>query len=264
MEQQVKESSDEINLYDLWTVIVKRKRLIIGLFLIVVISTAIISFLMPKIYRGEAVLNVLPYEAITPKEIIDTIGNIDKEKKAAMLPKTHSSVKNVKLKVFKDSKDKIGVIIDSKNIDNIPKTLSELVDYLNNISIVKLNVDEEKERLEKKSTELSNVISASTGLLDTYHKLLKSEKLFPVGFNPIDLNRKVADIKLERLAVEQAVLRLKDGGIGIASQLYISNKPVKPKKTVNIISAGVASLFMGILLALFLEYVKKIKSGSSV
>jgi capsular polysaccharide biosynthesis protein len=263
MEQQLKEYSDEINLYDFWKVIVKRKRLIIGLFLIVVISTAIISFLMPKIYRGEAVINILLYEAIPAKELTDMIGKIDKEKRKYILSKTYSSVSDITFKTMKESKDKVLVIIDAKNVDDFSKILSELVDYINNIGIVKLNVNEEKERLQKKSTELSNVISASTGLLDTYHNLLKSEKLFPVGFNPIDLNRKVADIKLEKLAVEQSMLRLKDGGIGIASQLYISNKPVKPKIMLNVTIAGIAILFAGIFLAFFLEYVEKIKSGSN-
>ncbi|MBA3071945.1 MAG: hypothetical protein FP829_07310, partial [Nitrospirae bacterium] len=46
---------DEINLYDYWKVIVKRKTLIIGLFLAAVLASGIISFLMPKIYRGEVV-----------------------------------------------------------------------------------------------------------------------------------------------------------------------------------------------------------------
>jgi capsular polysaccharide biosynthesis protein len=264
MEQQIKESSDEINLYDLWKVIVKRKRLIIGLFLVVVILTTIISFLMPKIYRGEAVLNVLPYEAMPPKEITDTIGNIDKEKRAIILPKTNSSVTDMKLKVFKDSKDKIGIIIDSKNVDDIPKALSELVDYINNIDVVKLNVKEEKERLLKRSAELSDIVQSSSDLSITYLKLLKSGKLLPMGFNPVDLNKRIADIKLEKLGVEQSIQRLKDGGIGIAAQPYIPSKPVKPKKMLIVALAGAASLFIGIFIAFFMEYIKKINGTKGI
>ena len=55
---------DEINLYDYWKVIVKRKRLIIGLFVIAILASAIISFLMPKIYRGEVILK-LPTKELT-------------------------------------------------------------------------------------------------------------------------------------------------------------------------------------------------------
>ena len=54
MEQQNREYDDEINLYDFWKIIAKRKILIIGLFIVIVVSTAIASFRMPDIYRGEA------------------------------------------------------------------------------------------------------------------------------------------------------------------------------------------------------------------
>jgi uncharacterized protein involved in exopolysaccharide biosynthesis len=259
MEQQIKEYSDEINLYDLWKVIAKRKRLIIGLFLVVVILTTIISFLMPKIYRGEAVLNVLQYEAIPAKEIVDMIGNVDREKRAKILPKTYSSVTDIKLKAMKESKDKIVVIIDAKNIDDIPKALSELVDNINNFDLIKLTVNEEKEKLLKRSAELSDVVQASSDLLSTYGKLLRAGKLLPMGFNPIDLNKKIVDIKLEKLVAEQTMLRLKDGGIGIAAQPYVSSKPVKPKIKMNVALASVTSLLFGIFLSFLLDYVQKIK-----
>ena len=127
---------------------------------------------------------------------------------------------------------------------------------------MKLNVKEEQERLLKRSTELSTVIAASSGLLDTYRKLLTGGKLTPVGFNPVELNKRISDIKLEKLAVEQAIQRLK-GGIEIANQLYIMDKPVKPRIKMNVALSGIVSLFLGIFLSFFLEYVEKIKKGSS-
>jgi hypothetical protein len=199
MEQQIKEYSDEINLYDLWKVIAKRKIFIIGLFLVVVISTTIISSLMPKIYRGQAVLNVLQYDAIPAKEIVDMVGNVDSEKRTTILPTTYPSVTDIKLKAMKDSKDKIVVIIEAKKIDDIPKALSELVDYIYNLDLVKLTVKEEKEKLLKRSAELSDIVQTSSDLLNAYGKLLRAGKLLPMGFNPVDLNKRIADIKLEKL-----------------------------------------------------------------
>ncbi len=263
MEQQTKEYSDEINLYELWKVIIKRKKLIIGLSLIAVISTAIISFIMPRIYRGGAVFNVLQYEAVPAKELVDMMGDVDSEKRKQIIPKTHASVVNIKLKAVKDSKDKIEVIIDAKNIADIPKALSEFVGYMNNVDIIKLTAKEERERLLKRSTELSDIIVSSSDLLSTYHKLLKAGKLLPMGFNPVDLNKRIADIKLEKLMVEQAIQRLNDGGIGIATQPYISEKPVKPNEKLNVLLAGVMSLFLGILLSFFLEYMEKIKKDGA-
>jgi hypothetical protein len=259
MEQEINEYSEEINLYYLWKVIAKRNRLIIGLFLIVVISTAILSFLMPKIYRGEAVLNVLQYDSIPAKEIVDMIGNVDREKIVKILPTTYPSVTDIKLKTMKDSKDKIIVTIDAKNVDDISKALSELVVNINNIDLVKSTIKEERERLLQRSTELADVIKASLDITITYEKLLRSGKLVQMGFNPIEINKKIVDLKLERLAVEQDILRLKDGDIGIAVQLYVSDKPVKPRIKMNVALAVVVSLFLGIFLSFALENVEKIR-----
>jgi len=104
MEQQNREYNDEINLYDLWKVIAKRKKLIIGLFIVIVGLTAIGSFLMPDIYRGKAVLFVIPSEEITAKEITDLIGKVDREKRLSIMPKSYPNVKDLKLNNIKDFK----------------------------------------------------------------------------------------------------------------------------------------------------------------
>ncbi len=49
---------DEIDLYELWQTIKKRKKIIIGLFLFATIATGIISFIMTPIYRSET--SVIP------------------------------------------------------------------------------------------------------------------------------------------------------------------------------------------------------------
>jgi uncharacterized protein involved in exopolysaccharide biosynthesis len=56
MQQQRCVEEDEINLLDYWQVIRKRKRLIIGIILITVFSTAIISLFMTSIYQAKAVI----------------------------------------------------------------------------------------------------------------------------------------------------------------------------------------------------------------
>ncbi len=275
MEQQTRECSDEINLYDLWKVIVKRKGLIIGLFIVAVISTTIISFSMPKIYRGEALLNILSFEEISgkekvqskeiiqAKEIVDMIGNIDREKRTKIFPETSASVTDFKLRPIKDSKDKLLVTIEAKNAEHIGKALSEVVNYINNFDIVKITVREEKEKLLKRSSELSDVINSSANLSTTYRKLLNEGKLTEIGFNPLDFNKGTVDVKLEKLTVDQRLERLNSGGIEIAQQPYIQNHPVKPKIGLTIVLAAMTSIFLGILLVFF-EYGLKKNKGTGV
>jgi len=278
MEHQIKESPDEITIFDLWKVIANRRRLIIGIFLTIVISTAIINFLMPKIYRGTAVMSIWqneaasismtttkipPKEGISANEMAEIIGNVDNEKRLKILPKTHDSVTDIKFNPFKDSKNKLTVIIDAKNSDDIAVALAELLDYINNLDSVKLTVKEEREKLVRQLSDLSEIIRSSSELAGTYHRLLKDGKLLTVGFNPIDLDKKIADMKIEKLIVEQTLQRIQNGGLATASQLYVSKKPVKPRKLLNMVSAGVASLFIGVFLALFLEFVERIKGNST-
>src|ERR1035437_9725975 len=187
MEQQNKESNDDINLYNYWKVIAKRKIFIIGLFIVIVGSTAIGSFLMPNIYRGEAVLLIaLPMPEITAKEITDLIGNIDREKQLSIVPKSYPNVNRIKFNAMKDSKNKIVVSIDAKKIDDFPKALSEVINYLNNIGILKSTVSRSKEILLRQSAELLEIIKSAPDLLVTARKLFKARKFFLMGFNPPD------------------------------------------------------------------------------
>lgn len=249
---------DEINLYDYWKVIVKRKRLIIGLFLVAVLASAIISFLMPKIYRGEVILK-LPAKELTSKELFSVIGKIDAEK---ILPTTHHLVSDVKLNVLKDSTDKLQLIIEAKNTDDISSAMTEFVGYLNNFPLINRSVEEERQRLLKQSEELSKVIEQPNKLAEAYEKLLQAGKYVPmgfnlVGFNPVDVRKKISDMKVEKFIIEQALNRPK--GVEMIEKPYILKNPVKPSIKKNIILAGIASLFAGIFLAFLMEYVERIR-----
>ncbi|MDP2279083.1 MAG: Wzz/FepE/Etk N-terminal domain-containing protein, partial [Nitrospirota bacterium] len=241
---------DEINLYDYWKVIVKRKRLIIGLFLVSVLAATVISLLMPKIYRGEVILK-LP--SITAKEMVAIIGKIDAEK---FLPTTHHLVSDVKLNTLKDSTDKLRLIIEAKNTDAIPSAMTDFVGYLNNFSLINRAIKEERERLIKQSEELSIVIEQSNKLAETYEKLLKAGKYVPIGFSlagfyPADIRKKISDWEVEKFTIDQTLQRPK--GVEMLEKPYILKNPVKPSIKKNIALAGIASLFAGIFLAFLLE-----------
>ena len=246
---------DEINLYDYWKVIVKRKSLIIGLFLVAVLASAIISFLTSKIYSGDVVLK-LP--TITAKELVSIIGKLDEGRIKNILPKTHHLIADIKFNALKDSTDKLRLVIEAKNTDAVSQAAAEFVAYLNGIPLIKRFVEEERKRLLMQSEEIDKVIKGSDGLTRTYKKLLESGRLIPVGFNPIELEKRVSDLKIERLVIEQGIKRLK--GVEMISSLNIPKNPVKPRIKKNIALASITSLFAGIFLAFFMEYIEKVRS----
>ena len=56
LRQEIEEVDDEINLLEYWSVIWKRKTMLISLFTIAVIVTMVISLLLPKYYKSETVI----------------------------------------------------------------------------------------------------------------------------------------------------------------------------------------------------------------
>ena len=262
MNQQNTEFGDEMNLYDIWMTIVKRKRLIIGLFLVSVILTTAISFLMPKIYQGEAIITILSSE-VKAKELIDVIGKIDENKIQMIFPKKYHSITDVKLIILNDSNDKMRGIIEAKNVVDISQAFPDLLNYINNLNFIKMKLQMEQERLTKKNAELSSIIAASSELLYVYKTLLKAGTPI-IGFNLIELNKlnkEMADLKTEKFKIEQSIQMLKKGAIETAKQLYVYNNPIKPKIISNIVLAGVACLLLGIFLAFFLEHMKTNKKN---
>jgi uncharacterized protein involved in exopolysaccharide biosynthesis len=280
MEQQNKDYTYEINIYDLWKIIVKRRRIIIGLFLIIVISAAIVSIFMPKIYRGEVKLNVinnsvlqtidinkkeifLVKKAEDAQEIVDIMGSIDDEKKKLILPKVYMSVISVKLRALKDAKT-IVATIKAKSTDDVSIAVSELVEFLNNMENVKTSLKEEREMLRQRSVELSNIQKTGQDSLVAYNKLVREGKITAIGFNPLELGKSIVDTMNEKLAVDQALSRLKDGRIQVMTPFSISDKPVSPKILPNVAVAGILSLLIGIALVLFIEHIERIRKVRSV
>jgi len=263
---------DEINLYDYWKVIVKRRFLIIGLFLVAVVASAIISFLMPKIYRGEVILKLpakeltskeltskeLTSKELTSKELLSIIGKIDAEKVKNFLPKTHRLITSIKLDALKDSTDKLRLVIEAKNTDDISSAMTEFVGYLNNFPLINRSVEEERQRLLIQSEELSKVIKDSEEFAEIRKKLLREGKLILLGFNPVEISKRMSDLKIEKLGVEQSLQRPKS--VEIIEKPYILKNPVKPSIKKNIALAGTISLFIGIFLAFFMEYIEKMRS----
>lgn len=259
---------DEINLYDYWKVIVKRKRLIIGLFLVAVLAAVVISLLMPKIYRGDVVLK-LP--SITAKELVGIIGKIDAEK---ILPTTHHLVSDVKLNTLKDSTDKLRLIIEAKNTDAIPSAITEFAAYLNNLSLIKEPVEREKEKVAKRLKDIPDLIKDKSDLIKEYNSFakmydrkLERGELSIINLVPADFKQRAMVLDNERRSLVEEAKEAKEAmeniaGVSLVGNPYISKKPVKPSIKKNIALAGIASLFAGIFLAFFAEYIEKIRNKS--
>lgn len=251
---------DEITLYDILKVIVKRKGIIIGFVFVPIVIAVLITFNMPKIYRGKAIINVAVKDSTKDnaknsavvREIVSVVGVMDNVEKVLIFPKTYKSIDSFKLILLKDTADKLYVTIDSRNAEEIPNAVSELIEYLRNNSAIQGIVFMEKERLIKELEVLLKTIDSSEESLKIYRKLLDSGRLNIIGFNPVDMNKSLSGIKLEKLNIEHALENLK--GVELAGQPSVSKKPIKPKMALTISIAGIVGFLAGMAIVFLMDF----------
>ncbi|MBF0557961.1 MAG: hypothetical protein HQL08_04185 [Nitrospirae bacterium] len=272
MESPTEKNIDYIDLYDYWKVIVKRKTLIISIFLIAVISTAIISQLMPKVYKGTYIVKVptkdsslkeLPMKeevkGFNIDEVFGIIGKLDRESLKNILPKTGHLAAAIKVVAMAGSTDKIQLLIDACRADDVPLIASEFAEYLNNSYLIKNYVEQEKKMLTERSEELSVVIQNSAEMVKTYERLFKNGSLTAFGINPVEVNKSMSDLKHDKIMIDRALRDLK--GAVIVGQPYVAAAAMSPKKLMAL--AAVCSLFFGILLAFIMEHKMNLKGRIS-
>ena len=265
-------TEDEINLYDLWKVIAKRKGLIIAIFFLSVISATVISLLMPKIYQGEVLLAISKeditaskdagiaklQELIPANSLINMISPVDKGKIQIISPSNAQTIVKVKLTELKGSTDKFNVLVESTNPDTIKEFVKDFIVYLNNHTIIRRAIEECRANCMQRLTEITKVIGQSEIIKKNYEKMMRDGKLTVLGFSPISLEQQLASLRNEKFFLEK---RLKAAsGIDYADGVSVSNQPIKPRIKKNIALAGMASLFAGVFLAFFLEFLSKAKS----
>jgi len=161
MEGQKREkfySEEEIDIYELCLILKKRFKLIAGVFISAILITALISFLLPPVYRSSFIIRVpmipetqmksifneglsVRVPLINPKEAVTLIENLDRLRKEAQIRKLSGALgisdekigALVKLtaNVPSDVKDSIEVVIDVGSPVLINDFKDAILGYLN-------------------------------------------------------------------------------------------------------------------------------------
>lgn len=254
---------DEPGLYDYWQVIAKRKKFIISLFIVSVVITAVVSILMPKIYRAEFILKIgESYVAanegverkvrITSDGLIDVIGKLDDEKIGTILAEKSHSIKALKVEKARHFTDKLKITIESGNIGDREAVVAKFVDHINNLPLIKQSADEDRKAMAHRLKDISGLIKEYNSFAQMYDEKLKGGHLSVISFVPAQIKQKAIDLESERRSLEKAMENV--AGVSLVGKLYISKTPVSPNIKKNIILAGLISLFLGVFLAFLLEY----------
>ncbi len=213
-------NSEEMDLYDYWEVLVKRKKVFIGIFLIPIVIAAIISYSMPRLYRGECeisiplasdknIVTVFP----APK-LVSIIGNIDDTKKEKVFTNIPVTIKSVSVSLNKKSTDKVRMVIEAKTADVIPQAFKDMANYIGNLPEIKEEIDRIKEEHNSKLNRLTvesnlrikkllEAKKANLNFLNYVNDMIKTRQISFVAINPADLILKDYNLSLEITNLQQ-------------------------------------------------------------
>lgn len=259
---------DEINLLDLWRVIIKRRYLIIALFFLSSVLALIISVRLPEIFEGEAIV-ALPrgssgvlVNTVETKAVIDMvlkeikkgnpIGNFNKE--------LINSIADVRVDQVKGSDYQLKVIVQiKKEPEKAYEVYDKVIKYLQTNEYIAKRINIEKAAMETNLAETRNAVEKAVHTRDETLRLIATRN--PVGFNPVDLDVRIAELQTKVIGFETGLSNIRN--YEYVNGPYIYKNKIKPNIRLNTLIAGIAALFTSFLLVFLLEGIEKQRSKAS-
>jgi len=277
---------EEIDLREYINVLLKRKGIIILIFLIAVITAAIVSyFVLSPVYQSSTVFSVALMDNRPPTTIVAQIENnvpiikihealevmnsnfiLDEVIKRSGIDissnqlRARMEVENLKNTNF----IKISVKADSPEIakeltENIVKVFIEKNQnkYTEKIKLIKERIkisEQEISEFEKSIREIENAMKKITASKD----LSEAERYFQTSLllnSSSNERRLYNDLKYQINTLRERLNNCED--FKIINYAQLPTAPIKPNKKLNILIAGVLGLFVGIFVAFFLEFWQK-------
>ncbi len=265
-------AEDEIDLYELLLVLWRRKRVIFVTFLVFVITGVLYVWFSPRVYRQTILvklpINNLPLTTVPlvsneeAKEMINSLEELLRERnysrlaKVLKLPegKVHSLVR-FSPRTVRGSSTLLKVTIEAYDPLLLPVIDQRLISFINENPYLRDKIKIWKTTLKEKERTISVKLSNLEKLKNYLLSQIQKGKLQLLGFNPLDLEGYILDLKQE-LEVLKAQERLISGAeLVVAGAL--PRHPAKPRVGVILAVVGVAGIFVGIFLAFVVEWWEK-------
>ena len=217
-----------------WEIIRKRKKSILIIFLIVFLTGLIFTILTPKTYESSVFLSkTTNYIKITDyKNVIATQLNIPSSQFDLVdLPKENLIKVEARGKTPEEAKS-ITDLVAKTTVDYSEKLSTDLT------SFERKRIGEIEEKLKEN---------------ENYLKKLKPNEISAI------LIRNQQDLLKDQLADWQYKIDSKTQKLEIVSPAFMPTSPSKPNLKSNLIASFILGLFLGILWAFSMEYLKKTK-----
>ena len=267
---------DEIDLREYVNVIIKRRKIILTIFFVSVITTAIVSFLVPKVYEVTTVIQLgnIDKLLISKDEAIATI--LNQNFLSSIIKQLNLSDMFVeRLKKYirtEDIKDTnlLKITIEYPGLATAFKINDALINpliaqwqdiYQQRLAVIKA-------RLEELITQIGNVEKE----VDMTRSLIVNLPNTP-GISPAEESLRMIILVNSLPTYETYLTSLKDRRnnlqllllsdakeFKIVEKPFTPKHPIKPNKKLNVALSGIVSLMFGIFLVFFTEYWEKSKN----
>ncbi|MCD6130020.1 MAG: hypothetical protein J7J10_03620 [Deltaproteobacteria bacterium] len=287
MDEQMRPSheDDEIDLYEYYKVVAKRKWLILIITVLCAVAAFLISSFLPKVYKVSCVVrlgvwNILPDGKVlyidTPQNVVGMVKNdvfsskimetfqlkappkfkAEIEKGTQLINISYETDKPEEGKAIVDKlidliKNRYGNRIKAKK-DNLEKRLDILQRRKNTISLALKTARENTENLTKEREGLLKEKKRSSLSVILYTTTIQQNIAYVNGlYSQLKWTQdETENLKFMKNSIE---------GVKVVQTAKVSQYPVKPKKKLNTVIALVVGLFFSIFLAFFLEWLEKAK-----
>lgn len=277
---------DEINIYEVFLIIKKRVKLIIGIVLVALLLTGVVSYFMKPTFQSTFTIKSpsITYsfssstdKASTPdiaEKVLTTdiaeklISELDLLRKDKSFKEISSKLNidenkvmdlvSLSAKIMQNENNFVVIVMEVRNPSEINVFKDGILYYLNKNQYVGDRITLRKEDLISLAGEIETKIKDLENLKNIVFSQIKGGGSRTLGFNPVEMDLNIINLgrKLLELKTEIKLLR----GFEIGAEPSIPQKPIRPKMMFYIIIAGIASMVIGIFVALVFEWqtIKKI------
>lgn len=268
------ELSDEINLLDYINVLARRKKLVFIIVAVAVIATGIISLLSPKIYEAKSVIipSSQPKEQSGMGAIASQFGisanQTSSVSEVVALLKSNILMEKViqkynLLPVF-FSKTELAEMSDESKTWNAIRYLNRIfrVNHNQREGIIELTAEFRDPKtsadiINNILTELTDYMSSEAKrVAETNRKYLES--LIDKNSDPL-IRQKIYSLIAQQIETSMMAEVKEDFAFKVLDPPRVPDRKIKPKISSNIILSFILSLFAGICLSFFIEYIENVK-----
>lgn len=274
--QKFEMAEDEIDLRDYIDTIVKRKKTILSVFLVSVILTTIISFILPKIYLSTAVIQtgivVEPLmnkaeaeETIKSSNLLNPIiEELGLDAKVEII-KSLIQVEGVKdagflrINVEYPGRDKSLAFCRSIAGSFLAKT-DKL--YQERLNLLRQRIEE----LDSQINSIKSDIQSTQSLAQSFSaskKISETEavRIIILGNTLSNYKSNLTNLLNQKYGLQLTLSHAKEFKL---TDLLTSPKPVRPKTQMNLLIFGFSGLMLGVFVAFFQEYWTKSTESQAV